>query len=283
MRLAVHSFQFPLLSLESACRVVAALDINAIDIGALKGYAHLDPDEIEDRPHEIIARTMSACGEHGLCISDILPSFGLGTKDRPLNDLDSAVRAANARRFQTFVQVAQAVGSPGVTLLPGLVHPSLGPGGSLALAAQVLSEYVHVAQEAGLRLSFEGHLGSVASTPQLALDLVRQVPGLSVTLDYSHFIAQGFTEEQVDSLVPFTGHVHFRQARPGRVQVGAAEGVLDSVRLVRKLQSVGYAGYFTIEYTWQDWEDCKNVDTVSETILIRDAVIPVINQHQHSI
>ena len=280
MRLAVHSFQFPLLSLESACCVIAALDIDAVDIGALKGYAHLDPEEIESRPDDIIARILSACGACGLFISDLLPSFGSGTTGRPLNDLDGAVRAANARRFRTFVQVAQAVDCPGLTLLPGLVHPSIGPEGSIALAAEVLSEYVSVAQEAGLRLSFEGHLGSVASTPQLALELVRRAPGLTVTLDYSHFIAQGFTEEQVDLLLPYSGHVHFRQARPGRVQVGAAEGVLDSVRLVRKLQAVGYTGFFTIEYTWQDWEDCKNVDTVAETILIRDAVLPLINQHQ---
>ena len=51
--LAGHSFQFPLLPLEGACQVTAALRLPAIDIGALKGYAHIDPDEIEADPRAI--------------------------------------------------------------------------------------------------------------------------------------------------------------------------------------------------------------------------------------
>jgi hypothetical protein len=69
-----------------------------------------------------------------------------------------------------------------------------------------------------------------------------------------------------------SGHLHFRQARPGRVQAGAAEGVLDPVDIARRLLASNYSGYMTIEYTWQDWEGCKNVDVISESLLVRDLV-----------
>ena len=31
-----------------------------------------------------------------------------------------------------------------------------------------------------------------------------------------------------------------------------------------------YPGYVGVEYVWQPWEHCDEVDNVSETILLRD-------------
>ena len=276
MQLAAHSFEFPTLSLENTCRVIAALELPAVDIGALKGYAHIDPDEIEADPAGVARRIQQATGRCGLAVSDLFPSFGQGFADRPINDPDPSVRTANRRRFEAFVETARSIGSPGITLLPGVLHPELGVEDSLELSAAAFRECLPIAQEAGLRLSFEGHIGSIVDTPELALSLVDRAPGLTVTLDYSHFIAQNISPERIHLLIPSTGHVHLRQARPGRVQVGAAEGTLDFVDITRRLQLAGYEGYVTIEFTWQDWEGCKNVDNVAESIIIRDMLRPVL-------
>lgn len=275
MQLAVHSFQFPLLPFEKVCEVISALEIPAVDIGALKGYAHLEPDEIESNPDAVVEKVRRAVGEQELRVSDFFPSFGTGFGERPVNDPDSSTHRANLKRFQVYVDVAQKIGSPGITLLPGIVFPEMGVERSLDLAAGSFQEFLPIAEEAGLRLSFEAHIGGLLETPEDVLTFLDEVPGLTVTLDYSHFVAKDIPVERVHPLLARAGHFHFRQTKPGQVQVGAREGVLDPVDIALRLQASGYDGYFTIEYTWQDWENCKNVDTISETILVRDQIRPL--------
>ena len=275
--LAGHSFQFPLLSLEGACQVMAALQLPAIDIGALKGYAHVDPDEIEADPRAIADRINRATERAGLVVSDLFPSFGSGFGDRPINHPDPAIQGLNRRRFQSFVSVARQIGSPGITLLPGVLHSDVGLAASMRLAAAAFREYLIVARESALRLSFEAHIGSITDTPERALELVASAPGLTVTLDYSHFVARNVSEERVHPLINHAGHVHVRQAAPGRVQTGLADGTLDFGDIVRRLLNANYVGFITLEYTWQDWEGCKNVDTVAESVLLRDVLRPLLN------
>jgi sugar phosphate isomerase/epimerase len=265
-----------MLSLENACTVISALDISAVDVGALKGYAHLDPDEIEADPDSAVDQVLRAVEGQALAVSDFFPSFGAGFGERPINHPDPEVRKANCLRFQTFVDVACRIGSPGVTLLPGIFFPDLGEARSLELAASAFRELCSIAHDAGLRLSFEAHLGSVLDTPEQVLEFLERVPGLAVTLDCSHFIAKHIPVERIYPLFAKSGHVHFRQARPGRVQAGAAEGILDPVDITCRLLACGYSGTMTIEYTWQDWEGCKNVDVISESLLVRDLVRPLL-------
>jgi len=40
--------------------------------------------------------------------------------------------------------------------------------------------------------------------------------------------------------------------------------------VLRLMKEMNYQGYFAIEYVWMDWENCDDVDTVSETVLMRD-------------
>lgn len=277
IRLAGHSFEFPLLTLEQACQVIRILELPAVDVGALKGYAHIDPDEIEAAPMKVAERIKRAAGSCDLAISDFFPSFGQGFSHRPINDPSPEIRARNKERFKSFVTVARAIGSGGITLLPGVTHAPLGVESSLDLAVSAFQEYVPLARDAGLRLSFEGHLGSVVDTPMLSLELARRVPVLSITLDYSHFVMQGYPEEDIHPLITHSGHVHYRQARKGRVQEGAALGTLDFAGITRRLRESTFHGYIAIEYTWQDWESCKNVDILSETILMRDRIRPLLS------
>ena len=46
--------------------------------------------------------------------------------------------------------------------------------------------------------------------------------------------------------------------------------VIDYPRVVRALRDSGYEGYICVEYVWVDWEGCNEVDTLSETIQMRD-------------
>jgi sugar phosphate isomerase/epimerase len=270
MDLTCTSFSFPLLSFEDACRAIALLDIPAVDLGAHAGGSHLQPAAIEEQPAATAERVRRALDAGGLRAADLFPTFGHGFSDRPVNDPNPATRAANLTRFHSFVALCRATNCPGITLLPGVPWEELGPEGSFDLSVQVLGEYAAIAGDAGLRLSVEPHLESIAEAPERARELAERVPGLALTLDYSHFVAQGLSPARVHPLVPHAGHFHARQAAPGLLQTSARLGTLDFDDIVGRLRAAGYDGYLCVEYTWQTWRECDNVDVVSESILLRD-------------
>jgi sugar phosphate isomerase/epimerase len=273
MELTCTSFSFPLLSFEDACKAIALLRIPAVDLGAHAGGSHLQPEEIEGRPAATAERVKRALGEAGLRPADLFPTFGHGFRDRPVNHPDAATRAANLGRFESFVALCRATGCPGITLLPGVPWEELGPQRSFDLSVETLSRYAAIAGAAGLRLSVEPHLESVAEAPEAALALAERTPGLRLTLDYSHFVAGGFPPERVHPLIPRAGHFHARQAAPGFLQTSAALGTLDFRDIVGRLKAAGYDGYLCVEYTWQEWRGCNTLDVISESVLLRDQLL----------
>jgi hypothetical protein len=80
------------------------------------------------------------------------------------------------------------------------------------------------------------------------------------------FVYQGIDQREVDRLLPHTYHLHVRQAAPGVVQARTREGTLDFVRIRDALLALDYAGWFALEYQWEDgWLDLSRVDCVAET------------------
>ena len=109
----------------------------------------------------------------------------------------------------------------------------------------------------------------LASTKE-AERLVTGVPGLTLTLDYTHFTRLGMPDSAVEPLVKYASHFHVRGAREGRLQAAFKANAIDYARVLRAMRDSGYKGYLGIEYVWIDWEHCNEVDNLSETILFRD-------------
>lgn len=270
MELTCTSFSFPLLPFEKSLKQIALLDIPNVDLGAHGDGTHLQPDQIEADPVGQADAVRRAVDAAGLGIADLFPTFGRGFRDRAVNSPDPEVRRANRKRFDAFVEFCRRVGCPGITLLPGVVWEELGPERSFELSCQALTELVEVGRSAGLRVSIEPHLESVVEQPELALELVKAVPGLQFTLDYSHFISAGIPAERVHPLLPYAGHFHARQAAPGMLQAPHEEGVIDFADIVRRMKEVGYQGRICVEYTWQTWRGCNRLDVLAESAILRD-------------
>ncbi len=270
MKLSCQSFSFPLMSFERSLKAIALLEIEAADLGAHLGGAHLQPDVIEADPTGQAERIKRAADEAGLVVSDLFPTFGHGFRDRPVNTPDMAMRAANRQRFAALIQVCKLVGCPGLTLLPGVIWDELGAERSFELSREALTELVADGRDAGLRVSIEAHLESVVEEPERALELVEAVPGLQFTLDYTHFIAADIPAERVHPLIPHTGHFHARQGAPGQLQSLDSEGTIDFNDIVQRLKGVGYDGYLCVEYTWQEWRNCNRLDVAAESAILRD-------------
>jgi sugar phosphate isomerase/epimerase len=276
MELSCTSGSFPLLSFEDSAKVIALIGIPSIDVWAHQGGCHIQPAQVEESPRSVALRVRRATEEAGLKVCDFFVTFGEGFRDRPVNSLHPPDREANLRRFRAVVQVAQSIRASGITLLPGVVWDEVGADESFEMAARELRRLLSVAHDAGLRLSIEPHLESVVEPPDRALALMQAVPGLQFTLDYSHFVANGYDPEDVHPLLRHAGHFHARQARPGLLQASHRDGTLDFPDIVARLRAADYRGYISIEYTWQDWRGANNVDVLMESILLRDLLRPLL-------
>ena len=89
-------------------------------------------------------------------------------------------------------------------------------------------------------------------TPADALRVVRDVTGLTLTLDYTHFTREGRPDSDVEPLIAHASHFHVRGAREGRLQCAFKDNVIDYSRILDVMRDTNYCGYVGVEYVWID-------------------------------
>ncbi len=274
LRVSCADSTFPRLSHETALTVIKDLGITAVDVCSFTGYPHTPPESVLADPDRAAESVGARLDRLGLTVADVFMIVGGSFEEYAQNHPDRGVRDKALEYFGQFVKFARRLEAPGLTILPGTTFEELGEDASLDLAAAELNRRAEIAGEAGLRLAFEPHYGSVAETPARALELVERTPEVGFALDYSHFVYQGIPVEDVDPLLPRTHHFHVRQAAPGVIQARTHEGVVDFVRIRDTLLGMGYSGYFALEYQWEDgWLDFSRVDCIAETVDMRDLLL----------
>ena len=268
MKLACALFSFSLLTPEQAAQLVKLLGFRYADLGTqVDRPAGVPGPAIEGNPPKMAERLKRLAGENDLAFTDMLSFF-----DQPANSPDPAARAANARRLAAYLSLCQQAAIPGLTLLPGVLWPALGFERSYDLARAELAGFTAMAHDAGVRLSIEAHYESIVEDPVQACRLLQEVPGLKATLDYSHYVVAGRDPATAHPLIPYTAHVHARQARPGQMQAIWQEGTIDFRDVLDRLRAAGYAGYFCVEYVHTPRWNNNRVDVLSETIRMRDSL-----------
>ena len=80
----------------------------------------------------------------------------------------------------------------------------------------------------------QGKIASIISGSFVYFQALK-VNWLTLTLDYSHFVARGIEQAAVHPLLPLAGHLHARQAARGRPQAGGDEGIIDFHAIVDRL------------------------------------------------
>jgi sugar phosphate isomerase/epimerase len=264
MHLSVTSWSFPACTLDEAWAIAGALGFQALDVGLFYGPA-LDKTRVLGDP-------MGAASDlkaRGIRAANLYWLFGAGLADRALTDQDA--RAANLADFASVCRFAAAAGIPSVFVLPGVTdaHPK---DKAIAASAGSLRALLSVAQDHGVGLTVEPHVGGVLASPAETLSLLEQAPGVRLALDYAHFACMGFPQAAIDPLAAFAGHVHLRQARPGALQAKWGEGTLDFAAMVAALRQAGYDGWLAVEYVHQSYMNTLFDDVLTETIRMRDAM-----------
>ncbi len=269
-RLACADFTFPLLPHDKVLQLIAMLEFEGVDLGLFEGRSHLWPSrEFADLP-AAARRLRARLDELGLAAADVFLQLNPDFEPYAVNQPDPARRRHAREQFARTLEYAALLGAGHVTGLPGVSFASETPEASWERAVEELAWRVEQARAHGLVFAVEAHVGSLVPRPDLAAALVAQVPGLTLTLDYTHFTRLGMADSEIEPLVPLASHFHIRGARPGRLQASLKENQIDYERVIAAAQAAGYPGWLGVEYVWMDWEHCNECDNVSESILFRD-------------
>jgi len=269
-RLACADFTFPLLEHDRVLDLIALLEFDGVDIGLFEGRSHLWPSRVFKNLSQSARELAGKLGDRGLELADIFlqtaPEFVSLAPNHP-----EVRRRKKARDlFLRTLEFTAAAGGKHVSALPGVRFESEPAAASWGRCTDELAWRVEQAQHAGLTFSVEAHVGSIAPLPKQALRLAQAVPGLTLTLDYTHFTRSGRPDAEIEPLVAHASHFHVRGARKGRLQASFADNTIDYARVLDAMRTCHYPGYLGIEYVWIDWEHCNEVDNLSETILWRD-------------
>ena len=260
-RIAGCSFIYPKKSLEEGIRQAAEFGFRTVDVGVGGANGHLSPRDAAREPEARAADVRRAAERHAVRLNECF-SLNFG---RPINDPDPEARAETQRLFAGLLVFAKEAGFRSVLLLPGPVHAPLGPRRSFDLAVEGLTPLADAAAVRGMALHVETDCDSCAATPEAAEELCVRVPGISLTLDYSHFIFHGHAQEEVERLHRYAAHLHVRQASRGRIVEAVEKGTIDYGRVLRGLEQAGYRGLFCVEYLHLPELDAWGIDAAAET------------------
>jgi sugar phosphate isomerase/epimerase len=270
MRLSCGDHSFPVLPHEQTVELVKMLGFDAFDLAVMGNRSHVRPEVIREDIPAWAGRLEERIRGRGLEIADVFCIPWTDFATMAPNNPEAAERERGTALFRDMLELTVRLGAPGLTMVPGIDWPHESHDESLERAAQELERRAAAALEAGVRFSVEPHVGSVCGTPEDVSRLVELAPGLELTLDYTHYVSQGFSEAQLEPLARHARHFHARGGARGRVQCALKDSTIDYGRAVDALREAGYDGALAVEYVWIDWERCNECDNISETILLRD-------------
>jgi len=265
MKMALATWSFPYCSLNEVVGISQALGINAVDMG-------IDYRPAIDRA--ALLADPETTGKKIRSLNVVTPCFyyrfGESLDDRNIADPDHY--DANIEDFRKVVSFCIAADIKTIFILPGIVNPGQTVASAIEISARALRAFVAIAQEAGITLTIEPHVRSVTESPAMTLTLLDRVPGLKLTLDYSHFVCLGFRQEDIDPLASHAAHIHLRQAKPGELQAKYDYGTINFPTLIGTLKDVGYDGYLVLENVHQTYMNTVYDDVLTEIIRMRDLV-----------
>lgn len=269
-KLSCADFAFPLLEPVDALTLVGLLEFEGVDIGLFEGRGRRSPSHELSRPERSGAALSRALRERDLALADVFFAPGANFNDAAVNQPDAGIRRRDRDQFERVIDYTLAAGGRHITVLPGVYWKQESRRASLNRSSDELSWRCAGAAAHGCTLAIEPHIGSIVPSPKEVLTLLEMTPGLTLTLDYGQFIAQGCPNSEVEPLLRSASHQHIRGARRGRLQTSFATNLIDYTRVLEVLGRLGYRGYLCVEYVWTEWERCNETDNLSETIRFRD-------------
>jgi len=270
LKLACSDFTFPLLEHNDVLDLIRTLRINAVDIGLMQDRSHLQPASEFRNVARSAAAVKKKLGDRGMKASDVFLLPATDEFSLAINNPMASRRRKARNWFECTLEYAARCGARHVTSAPGVHFKEESRARSWSNCCDELAWRVSRAKASRISFGVEPHIGSMIGRPESALRLIGDVPGLTYSLDYSHFTRVGIPDRDVEPLLQHASHFHVRGSCRGALQASFADNTIDFKRIVKVMKKTGYRGYLTLEYVRTEWENCLRVDNLSETIRFRD-------------
>jgi sugar phosphate isomerase/epimerase len=224
---ACSTLCFARYPLERALRIIGELEFSKLDVAIHEKGPHLKPSEVTAD----VARAAQ--------MIRIGPSLTPAAFDV---EIEAAGEKETLAQWKAICKLARMSTVSVVTI-------SAAPSG-VGLDAEVgrLSKLAHLVNAEGLVLTVATRIGTLTEQPAAALELCQRVPGLSLTLDPSHYINGPHQGASYDELFPYIKHVHLRDTgrAPGKFQVRVGQGEIEYGRIINQLERQDYDRLLTV-------------------------------------
>ena len=187
LRFACADFTFPLLSHDHSLDLIKMLGFKAVDISLFEGRSHLWPSKEFKKVRTNTRRLGRKLDNRGLKLADVYIQPTLDFAGQAPNHPDAKHRRRMRKIFLQAIEYAAESGCSHISALPGLHFKGESTAKSFGRCCEELSWRCEKAQEMGITFSVEAHIGSITPVPKDVIKLVKHVPGLTLTLDYTHF------------------------------------------------------------------------------------------------
>lgn len=269
IRFSCADYTFPLLASAQRFSLLQLLGFEYVDIGLFERNDDLTPSQLLAEPKVFARRLKSELERAELQVADIFLQTGIDPAVSAANDVTPAVRTRNREIVQAVLQLCVELDCRHLSGLPGVWHEGVNGTDDFAMAVDEATWRQHICSKEGISYAIEPHMGSICADIGSARSLLDSVAGLTLTLDYGHFVAAGIDSLDVHSLLPSASHIHVRGGARGRLQTSVSESEIDFRGMIRRLEELQYSGFLAMEYVWIDWQGCNRTDNISETILLR--------------
>jgi sugar phosphate isomerase/epimerase len=261
MNFSCHTWAFHNLTMTEALGTIARLGFRFADIGTGPGF---NVNRARSHPNHAAAEIRDELAVYGLALADLylmLPRISVENDEQRTKDIDL---------FKGLMPFAAALQPPGISISPGVTQSD---DGAMARTIEALRHMRDAAKAVGVPLSIEPHMDSMLPTPAAALGVVKEVPGLQITLDWAQMVCQNIAHDDILRLLPHTRHIQIRQAAKNQLQTVFDKGKIDIPRVMRDLVERSYDGVICVEMmNIPGRHGTQKVDTLRESVRLRDAL-----------
>jgi sugar phosphate isomerase/epimerase len=218
---------FSRLELEKALRMIGELEFSKVDIAIHEAGPHLKPSEV--------AEDVTLAAQRIRIGPSLSPAaFSI--------EIDADTETETTRQLQAICKLGRLSAVPLITMDAGPV------GNGMDAEVKRLTNLARLVSSEGLALTVSTKTGTVTETPAGARELCERVPGLSLTLDPSHFINGPHQGDGFDEVYPYVRHVHLRDTSraPGKFQVRVGQGEIEYGRIISQLERFDYDRLLTV-------------------------------------
>jgi hydroxypyruvate isomerase len=240
---------FPELPFLERIKRVGELGFPAIEFWLIDH--HFDGKDMVPQQKDVAA-IKKTCQEAGVVVSDFVLSSAEGYVGGAMVDPKDRGRYLDSLR--KLVPIVHELGCQKLITCAGNEVEGLSHQEQLGSAVETLKAAAPIAAEAGLTLLLEplnihvDHPGYSISSPHEGADIVRAVdhPNVRLLYDIYHMqIMAGNVIDFIEKNIDIIGHFHAAGV-PGRHELYLGE--LNYPNIVRRIDELGYAGYFGLEY-----------------------------------